>query len=412
MNNRKIVKNTTMLYLMNIAKLIFPLLTLPYLTRILSVETYATVAYVKSAMAYMQLLVDFGFMLSATKEIVNVQDNRQKVNQIMADTLFARLILAVGALGILIIAICFIPLLRDNILYTLLSFFVIFLSCFLMDFLFRGIERMEIITIRFVVMKGLSTLLTFVFIHRDQDILWIPILDILGSLIAVVLVFKEIRKLGFSILIGNWKSALQKLKVSAVYFLSNMATTAFGALNTLLIGIFIQTEEVAYWSVAFQIVSAIQMMYTPITDGVYPEMMRSKNISIIKKMLKIFMPIVAIGCIALYFMAGLALFVVGGEKYLIAVPVLRALIPILLFSFPGILLGWPTLGSIGKVKETSTTTIITAIVQSLGLGVLILTGHFTLVAIALLRGATEGLMFLLRLRYCWTFRKEFVCNLE
>ena len=397
---------------MNIAKLIFPLLTLPYLTRILSVETYATVAYVKSAMAYMQLLVDFGFMLSATKEIVNVQDNRQKVNQIMADTLFARLILAVGALGILIIAICFIPLLRDNILYTLLSFFVIFLSCFLMDFLFRGIERMEIITIRFVVMKGLSTLLTFVFIHRDQDILWIPILDILGSLIAVVLVFKEIRKLGFSILIGNWKSALQKLKVSAVYFLSNMATTAFGALNTLLIGIFIQTEEVAYWSVAFQIVSAIQMMYTPITDGVYPEMMRSKNISIIKKMLKIFMPIVAIGCIALYFMAGLALFVVGGEKYLIAVPVLRALIPILLFSFPGILLGWPTLGSIGKVKETSTTTIITAIVQSLGLGVLILTGHFTLVAIALLRGATEGLMFLLRLRYCWTFRKEFVCNLE
>lgn len=404
---KKMLHNTAMLYLMNAAKLIFPLLTLPYLTRVLTVDTYATVAYVKSVMAYAQLLVDFGFMLSATKEIVNAGNDKKTINQILANTLLAKLILTVGAFGILLVAAVTIPLLRANALYTLLSFVVIFQSCFLMDYLFRGIERMGIITVRFVTMKGISTILTLVFVHQDGDILWIPVLDMIGSLVAIALVVRSVKKLGFEIQLGNLKSAIYKLKISATYFLSDMATTAFGALNTLLIGIFIQAKEVAYWSITLQIISAVQVMYTPIMQGIYPEMVRRKNLHLIKKILVFFMPLIILGCGILYCLSGLALLIVGGEKYLVAVPVLRALIPVLFFSFPGMLLGWPTLGAIGRVKETSSTTIITALVQTLGLAVLIITNHFTLLSVAFLRGATEGLMCLLRLVACWNFRKEF-----
>ncbi len=55
--------NVSMLYIMNIAKLVFPLITLPYLTRVLSVDCYGVVSYVKATMVYAQLVVDFGFML-------------------------------------------------------------------------------------------------------------------------------------------------------------------------------------------------------------------------------------------------------------------------------------------------------------------------------------------------------------
>ena len=61
MKNNKVLSNTIMLYIMSIAKLIFPLLTLPYLTRVLSSDAYGFVSYVKSCMVYIQLLVDFGF---------------------------------------------------------------------------------------------------------------------------------------------------------------------------------------------------------------------------------------------------------------------------------------------------------------------------------------------------------------
>lgn len=72
---------------MNIAKMLFPLLTLPYLTRVLSTDCYGSVVYVKSVTTYLQLLVDFGFVLSATKSIVQAREDRARQERIMGDVL-------------------------------------------------------------------------------------------------------------------------------------------------------------------------------------------------------------------------------------------------------------------------------------------------------------------------------------
>ena len=96
-----IAKNSLMLMAMNIAKMLFPLLTLPYLTRVLSTDCYGSVVYVKSVTTYLQLLVDFGFVLSATKSIVQAREDRARQERIMGDVLLARLWLAGAALVLL-----------------------------------------------------------------------------------------------------------------------------------------------------------------------------------------------------------------------------------------------------------------------------------------------------------------------
>ena len=73
--------NVSMLYIMNIAKLVFPLITLPYLTRVLSVDCYGVVSYVKATMVYAQLVVDFGFMLSGVKAITEAREDRELVGE-------------------------------------------------------------------------------------------------------------------------------------------------------------------------------------------------------------------------------------------------------------------------------------------------------------------------------------------
>ena len=102
-----------------------------------------------------------------------------------------------------------------------------------------------------------------------------------------------------------------------------------------------------------------------------------------------------------------ALLIIGGEKYVTAVPLLRAFIPLLFFSFPSILFGWPALGAIGKEKETTLTTIITAFLQIGGLLILLLIGQFNVINLAFLRGFTEACMFAMRYRYCKKFKGEF-----
>ena len=404
---KKVTKNTSMLYLMNIAKMIFPLVTLPYLTRVLTVDCYAIVAYVKAVMQYVQIVLMFGFTLSATKDIVNAAGDKQKIGSITGGVLEAKGILSAITAAVLLILTITIPLLRENPLYMALAFINIVITEMLADFLFRGIDKMEIITIRFVVSKLISTLLTFVFIKNDNHVLLIPLFDILGSVVALALVLIEIRKMGITITRMPLSDALSRLKESAIYFASDMATTAFGALNTLLVGIFVTKTDVSYWSLCMQLISAVQSLYTPITNGIYPSMVRTKSLKFLKKILLIFMPIVVIGCIICVLLSSFIVTLIGGPQYTAAAPVFRTLVPVLLFSFPGMLLGWPALGPIGKQKETTMTTVITAIFQVCGLGMLIVTEKFNLINIAILRGITEGLMMFLRSGLCIKYRNEF-----
>ena len=115
----KVVQNTVMLYLMNFAKIALPLITLPYLTRVLSLNNYGTFTYVKTVMTYMQLIIDFGFLFSATKDIVEAGKDKKKIGSITGNVLIAKFILSFFSLLFLIILIIFIPLLRRNILFTL-----------------------------------------------------------------------------------------------------------------------------------------------------------------------------------------------------------------------------------------------------------------------------------------------------
>lgn len=405
--SKSIVKNMSMLYIMNIAKIVLPLVTLPYLTRVLSKDCYGVVSYVKAVMQYMQIAIDFGFVLSATKDIVEVRDDKDAISRVIGDTLLAKLMLLVASFIALLIIITTIPMLRANAVYTILSFIVVGLTCFLMDFLFRGIEEMQVITIRYIVMRLIATALTFALVKNDSDMMWIPILDIIGSFVAIALAFWEMKKRNIRIKFTGIKNALVKLKESAVYFLSNMATTTFTAFNTILIGIYIDAQHVAEWSVCLQMVTAVMSMYTPVTDGIYPYMVKSKDWKLIRKTAMIYMPIIALGCIFTFFVARIALLIIGGEKYATAVPLLRSFIPLLFFSFPAMLCGWPALGSIGKERETTMTTVITAVIQVVGLIILLATGHFDVVYLALLRGFTEMLMLAMRYGYCRRFRGEF-----
>lgn len=398
MKMSKVATNTFMLYIMSIAKLIFPLLTLPYLTRVLSEDMYGYVSYVKSCMTYIQLFIDFGFILSAVKDIVNANGDKDKIGHIVGDTVIAKLLLAAVS-GVAVYGMwLFIDILQMNNLFLILSFIGVATTAFLADFLFRGIEKMHYITYIYLVAKAISIVLTFALVKSDGEVLWIPVLDVLVNVLSAVISLVIIGKLKIKIRISGLRVCLGMIGKSFTYFLSNVATTAFTALNTILIGIYItDLTEVAHWSLCLSIICAIQGLYSPICNGIYPHMIKERSLRFIHKVMGIFMPIVVMGCLLSFCLAKTALLIVGGEKYVEASFLFRCLIPVLLFSFPAQVYGWPTLGAIGKVKEATATTIIAAVAQVIGLVVLIKCNMFTTVALAVLRGGTEALMMFMRM---------------
>ena len=407
--SNRIVQNTAMLYIMNIAKLIFPLLTQAYLARVLSAEGgFAVYTYVRSSvMTYVQLVIDFGFLLSATRAIAQVREDREQVGRIVGHVMVGKGFLSLAALAVLAVLSLFIPLLGSNPVYTALSFVQAVTTIFLVDFLFHGLERMHVITIRYFITRVITVALTFLLIRDDGDLLLIPLLEIIGNLAAIVWVWRDIRRSGIPVRFRSWKESWAMLRDSFVYFLSDIASTAFGALNTLIIGIVMSERDVSVWGIAMTFVSAVQMMYTPITNSIYPHMVREKSLGVIKKVLMIFLPLVAVGCVIVWFGAELLVLILAGRDLLDAAPLLRWLIPLLFISFLAAVFGWPVLGAIGKSKETTITTITAAAVQVLGLAALLAVNRFNFFNLAMLRAGTDLLLTAHRMWYCWKYRGEF-----
>lgn len=395
----KSASNISWLYIMNIAQVILPLVILPYLARIFSISNYGVISYVKSIMVYANLIMQFGFLLSGTREIVEARGDLEKIGRIVGKITQAKLLLSLIAFIVLLILIISIPLLRHYPLFTILTFCPLFLDTFIFEYLFRGLEKMNVVTTRYLISKGLAVVLTFVFVKNNSDLNVLPVLDILGSLVAIIWVNFEIRKLKLKITFDNHKNVLAALRESSIYFISDMSGTAFNALNTVCVGIFLSTRDVAFWGLIMQFIGAVQSLYNPIKDGIYPEMIKTKSLKLFNKILLLFSPLVLLGCFITYFGAPILLTIIGGQKYKAASYLLRLSVPLLFILFLTILHGWPLLGPIGKVKEVTFSTIIGSICQVAGLMALISFHLMTLSLMMILRTISQAVILVMRLGY-------------
>ena len=395
----QVKKNTFWLAIFQLAKMVFPFLILPILTRRLSVETYGNLTFIKTVMNFLQIFLDFGFMLSATKEIAKIKNDTNKIQQIMADTLLARLLL--GGIGFLLIIILsfFFPILGHNFLFTITSYLTVFLSIFLFDFLFRGLEIIHVMAIRFIIMKTISFLLTIFFVRQDHQIILIPLFDILSSVIAIILVAFELQKRSFRLIRPKLKSSIYSLKISLIYFLSDVSATAFNAISTIIIGLVFSSTEVALFGVSIQIIGAIQALLGQLSSGIYPIMVRQKSRKFIQQIFQKTIPLVFLFTGLIIILLPLALQVLAGDKYASAHPIIQILAITIFFSFINTLLGWPTLGVINQQNKVTLSTIISPVFNLISLILLYLSSNLNLYSVAITRVITEIILFCIRLYY-------------
>ena len=119
--HKRFYSNVVWQYGLQIVKYIFPLITLPYLTRVLLPEGYAIYAYVVSFMTFAQTFVDFGFNLSGTKRIAK-SETVEEENRAIGAVTEARLLLGVATGAVVVVVAWFIPITHSNMLYTMFAF--------------------------------------------------------------------------------------------------------------------------------------------------------------------------------------------------------------------------------------------------------------------------------------------------
>ncbi|MBQ8550756.1 MAG: oligosaccharide flippase family protein [Clostridia bacterium] len=399
-NRGILLKNTIMLYILQFSTYLLALLVAPYETRVLGADVYGGFLEASaSIIIYFQLVIDFGFLLSATEEVSRYRSDKKKLSEIFTSVTMAKIGLSIGSFAIMMLLCQIIPAWEKKQTVLILTFVASMINSMIPDFLYRGLERMSAITVRTVLVKIFFTGSIFIFLKKPEDVWIVPALNVVGNSVALLLAYVHVaKKLDVHFCKPSVVATFKALRTSAFFFFSRIATTAYTALNTVILDIITNSgAPTGYYTSANKLITAGKNGLTPIADSLYPYMTRNRDFKLVKKVLLILEPIIIVFCAVIFVFSKEFCVWFFGADFAEAGSVLRAMLPIGVVTLPSYIFGFPMLTAMGISKHANYSTIFGSVFHIVLLAILFAFGKINMISLALSVSATSTAILLYRI---------------
>ena len=236
-DGRKLMENFAYLSLLQMAGYVSPLITLPYLTRVIGVEGFGKIAFASAVMVWIQTVADWGFNYTATRDVARNREDRDKVSDIFSRVLWARCFLMFLSFVLLVLLVSFIPKFKENAAVIFVTFLMIPGHIMFPDWFFQAMERMKYITILNLLSKLLFTVMVFVFVKDKDDYILQPLFLSLGFVLAgVVAMYYILVKWEVKLKLISFSLIIKTIKSSTDVFVNNIAPNLYNTFSTILLG--------------------------------------------------------------------------------------------------------------------------------------------------------------------------------
>ncbi len=272
-DKKRLLSNFFSLSVLQGANYILPLITLPYLVRVLGVEYFGLLAFATATVTYFQILTDYGFDLTATREISIHRDNKEKVIEIFSSVMIIKFILMfVSFLLLTILVFSFEKFSQDALIY-FLTFGTVVGQVLFPVWFFQGMERMKYITYLNILSKVIFTVAIFVFVQEQSDFYLVPLLTSVGFLVAGIWsLYLVKREFGISFQLQTNLTIKKYFIDGWDVFVSRIFVSLYTTINIFLLGLFTNNTIVGYYAIAEKIVNAVGGLFTPANQTIYPYM--------------------------------------------------------------------------------------------------------------------------------------------
>jgi len=277
-NNKRLVSNFFFLSVLQLANFILPLLTIPYLIRVLGIDSFGLLAFVTATIMYFQILSDYGFNLSATREISIHRDDIRKLNEIFSSVISIKLLFSLIGLLILTILVLLFSKFREHYDIFYLAFGIVLGQSIFPIWFFQGMEKMKYITILNITAKSIFTILIFIFVQNQNDIYLVPLFQSLGFLTSGLISLYIIKKYFFiNYSLPTKEDIVFYLKDGWHIFISRIAVLLYTSSNIFILGLFTNNTLVGYYALAEKIISAGSILGSIINQVLFPYLSRVWN---------------------------------------------------------------------------------------------------------------------------------------
>lgn len=338
MKNRSIKYNVIFNMLLTLSNIVFPIITFPYVSRVLAPEGLGITSFFSSLGSYATLIATLGMGTYGIRQISRVRNNKKELTKIVQELVIINLFMALIVVSTLVISSFFVEKLNSEYILFIIMCITVLSSVFSLDWLYGGLEQYDYITKRSILFKFISLILIFLFVKESEDYtvyMGISLFSTLGSNILNVyyssnyISFKLVKDLEFK----------KHIKPILFLFSSLLAVNVYTNLDSVMLGFISGNEAVGLFAVASKVKWLLLMLITSGSTVLLPRLSlhaSNNDVERYNKILKDSIVIIALVSVpmASYFflVARDSVVLLGGEDFVSATLPMQILMPILLIS--------------------------------------------------------------------------------
>lgn len=319
---RSVKFNFIMNAILSLSSVIFPLISFPYISRVLMPAGVGEVSFVTSVVSYYSMIAMLGVPVYGIRACAIVRDDKEKLSRRVQEIFIINAVMGVIAYVALALSIWNIPQLGEynKALFVVLSS-TISLNVIGVEWLYRALEQYSYITVRSLLFKLISLILMFVFVRNESDYIIYGAITVLSSVGSYIFNFINLRKYINIRPVGGYNFK-QHYKMILVFFAMTVATTIYTNLDTVMLGLIKDKNEVGYYNAAVKIKSVLVGIVTSLGTVLLPRVsyyisnnMMSAFKTVTKKALN-FVFLVAVPVTVFFMMfAANSIYVVSGPAF-------------------------------------------------------------------------------------------------
>lgn len=369
MKQKSIKLNFIMNAILQISAFIFPLITFPYVSRILGPSGTGNVSFATSIVTYFALFTQLGIPTYGIRATARVRDDKKLLSKTVQEIFIINAVMCVLAYFVFFVVLNLVPkMYNDKVLFIIISSTILFNSVG-MDWLYKGLEKYTYITFVSIIFKFIALILMFVCVHHKNDYVIYGAISIFAASASNICNLVNIHKLIYIKPIFNYEFT-KHFRPIMIFFAMSCATTIYTNLDTVMLGFMKDNVEVGYYNAAIKIKNVLLGVVTSLGTVLLPRAsyyiennMYSEFKRIAGKALNFVVLISFPLCLYFILFAKEGVLFLSGDAYTEAILPMQILMPTLIFIGLTNIMGIQMLIPLGREKVVLYSEIAGAIVD-------------------------------------------------
>lgn len=267
--SKSIKRNFIYNVLLNISSVIFPLITAPYVSRVLEPDGVGVYNFSNTYAGYFALVALLGIPTYGVREVARLHDDKDAltniVSQLMSIAFITTLIVSIAY----IITIIIIGQLTENYIIFVVAGFAIYLTPFKVNWYYQGIEEFGFITFRSLIIRTISVICLFIFVREKNDLIVYVIINAFGNVLSDIWNYLKMINSGIKPRF-TLKGLKQHFNPLLLLFASSIAISIYTVLDTIMLGFIKDYDEVGYYTNAMHMSKVIISAVTSLSIVAVP----------------------------------------------------------------------------------------------------------------------------------------------